>query len=739
MARNQGNPNNPDARLDSAVQRAAPQGRPPADLLARCLKTAPPAGVTPEVAAWLSQDQAPRKLNGHSHPNGHSEGEHEPATLPFASWQRWTLPAAAAAALLVAAIGLAVVNRPTDIARPNPDPPKNNIPVVVEHKQTPQPEIRPEKQTPSQVVNNNTPRPPMPELNPRVPQPLPEEERSPPRTPRQMFDAQLASGEFAGALQTAKKIDKLELRDEWLGQLALVQAANGQTGAALDTVRQMGTDTGRANVLGRIPDAVANGGGAQADFDSLIDLITSTVAPQSWDEVGGRGSIQPFPTGVYIDPQGVLQREMKVDPWNELRNLHATAPKAGDNRDVRRDSPLRKVSLTRLEREAQMRRAMGLPVDEDMRFMAGLERIEYVLVYPNKDGSLGDIVLAGPAGDWQPTREGRVVRTKTGRPVVQLDDLVVLLRHLHSNPNAPFGCLIAPRTKNLADFKADNVANASKMLDGTKEARDKRLEELRTLLGRQDIEVYGNLDPRTRVARVLVEADYRMKLVGIGLEEGTLDVPSCLELFKKKVAAGENLPGLDVLRLWFTLNYQAILASPERTAFNLRGPGVQVLSENQFLTDHGERLPTGKSDVLYQEFAANFSQHFAGLAARHPVYADLQNVCDLAMVSALIQTHGLADQIGWRQTFFGTPRAEDALAHEVALGPAPKEVDSVANYVEVSKKQVVFVVSGGVRVNPWNFAKSEAVHTDKQGGLLNHYRSAAPGYQEMPTDAWWWD
>ena len=50
--------------------------------------------------------------------------------------------------------------------------------------------------------------------------------------------------------------------------------------------------------------------------------------------------------------------------------------------------------------------------------------------------------------------------------------------------------------------------------------------------------------------------------------------------------------------------------------------------------------------MLYQEFAANFSQHFAGLAARHPVYADLQNVCDLALVSALIQTHGLADQIG---------------------------------------------------------------------------------------------
>jgi hypothetical protein len=33
----------------------------------------------------------------------------------------------------------------------------------------------------------------------------------------------------------------------------------------------------------------------QADYDSLIDLITSTVQPTTWDDVGGPGSIAPFP------------------------------------------------------------------------------------------------------------------------------------------------------------------------------------------------------------------------------------------------------------------------------------------------------------------------------------------------------------------------------------------------------------------------------------------------------------
>ena len=36
------------------------------------------------------------------------------------------------------------------------------------------------------------------------------------------------------------------------------------------------------------------GSGAQPDFDSLIDLITVAVEPQTWDEVGGPGSISPF-------------------------------------------------------------------------------------------------------------------------------------------------------------------------------------------------------------------------------------------------------------------------------------------------------------------------------------------------------------------------------------------------------------------------------------------------------------
>ena len=43
-----------------------------------------------------------------------------------------------------------------------------------------------------------------------------------------------------------------------------------------------------------------DGDAALADFDSLIELITSTIAPDTWDEVGGPGVIEPFPTNLSL-------------------------------------------------------------------------------------------------------------------------------------------------------------------------------------------------------------------------------------------------------------------------------------------------------------------------------------------------------------------------------------------------------------------------------------------------------
>src|SRR5688572_6659417 len=56
------------------------------------------------------------------------------------------------------------------------------------------------------------------------------------------------------------------------------------------------------------------GGAANADFDSLIDLILSTVATETWSENGGgEADIRPFPNGVLVDAGGMLRQKSRAD------------------------------------------------------------------------------------------------------------------------------------------------------------------------------------------------------------------------------------------------------------------------------------------------------------------------------------------------------------------------------------------------------------------------------------------
>ncbi len=64
------------------------------------------------------------------------------------------------------------------------------------------------------------------------------------------------------------------------------------------------------------------GGGVQADFDSLIELITTTIAPESWVDVGGPGSIKEFATNLsLVVSQTQDVHEQIADLLQQLRRL----------------------------------------------------------------------------------------------------------------------------------------------------------------------------------------------------------------------------------------------------------------------------------------------------------------------------------------------------------------------------------------------------------------------------------
>lgn len=543
-------------------------------------------------------------------------------------------------------------------------------------------------------------------------------------TVQQRFAAHLAAGEFAPAMAMALGAPDVQQRDALLERLAAAQAQAGARAAALRTAAEIYDDQLRAAALRgiRAEPVGGRGGGTEPDFDSLIELITSTIQPQTWVDMGGPGSVAPFPTGVYVDAQGTL-RPLVIEAPAALNTLRLEAAVRRQHEHVRRESPLRKVSLTRLEKQVQLRLAAGQWPTETMQVLAGLQRVRYVFVYPET----GDLVLAGPAGDWTTGPEGHLVGLQSGQPVVRLEDLVVVLRAVFGPGDGRFGCLITPRQENLARLRVFLEESTRRPLRPGE--RPAWLARLRSTLGKQDIEVYG-LDPRTRAARVLVEADYRMKLVGMGLEEGVPGVQSYLDSIQ--LGPGQQPPAMDVLRWWFTLDYEAVRASADRRAFEILGQGVKVLSENEFLTAQGQRVHTGQSDDLNRKFAESFTEHFAQLAAKYPIYAELRNICDLALVAALIRTHGLAEQVGWHLTCFG-PGGDYA----PRLGAAPKEVDTVINHRVIDRVHVIAGVSGGVRVDPGPLASEGALQSDSDSRLdRQHAEQQAPS---LPPDAWWWD
>lgn len=550
--------------------------------------------------------------------------------------------------------------------------------------------------------------------------------------------AHIEAGEFGPARVLAQAVPGQN--DALMAQLAAAQARAGARGGFANAWRGIGNDQVRSGVANPFSNGGfvggqngfgmpglgngAGGGAAMADFQSLIDLIQKTTGnpKPGWEADGGVGRVEQFPQGVLVDAKGFMTKATTRATDSKLNNVRTQAATADGNRDVRQETALRKVSLTRLERELQLARLLGQPTDPAMRNLAGLRKIQYVLIYPET----GDLVVAGPAGDWSTNEEGRSLSVTTSQPILQLDDLIVLLRNA-TEGDAVFGCSINPRNENLAQLKQFVEATTKKPLQPSQ--REGWVQRQREIVGAQDIVVFG-IDPRTRVARTIVEADYRMKLVGMGLEPGVLGVDSYLDSIQ--VGKDGRLPALDVLRWWFTLNYDALQASESRDAFELQGQGVKVLSENELLTQRGERVHTGQAEELNRQFAASFTKHFPALAAKYPVYGELRNVFDLALVASLIRSQDLAGQVGWHMSYLGNPEQ-----CPVELGHAPKLVDSIVNHKVINGKHVVVGVSGGVSADARGLVKGDKIKTDSYGKLQANRAGAAP--KNVPADGWWWD
>jgi general secretion pathway protein D len=82
------------------------------------------------------------------------------------------------------------------------------------------------------------------------------------------------------------------------------------------------TGNAAASFGGGLESAGTHGGGVQADFNSLMNLITTTVQPDSWEELSGPGSVMPYRTTLsLVIRQTQAVHEEIADLLGQLRRL----------------------------------------------------------------------------------------------------------------------------------------------------------------------------------------------------------------------------------------------------------------------------------------------------------------------------------------------------------------------------------------------------------------------------------
>jgi hypothetical protein len=415
--------------------------------------------------------------------------------------------------------------------------------------------------------------------------------------------------------------------------------------------------------------------------------------------------------GVSIDVAGVVRKSTVEADTKLARDLRGDLGKvaAGMNTPV----PMRMVSLRGLEQaiEAANKENRTVRLPQEILFLAGLQRIEYIFLYPEQN----DIILAGPGEGWRTDEKGNIVGITTGRPVIHLDDLLVALRFAkNANKGQGVSCSIDPTPEG-------------------RQRLDKYLKSLRTFnrnvprgveeaMGPQAITLTG-IPPDTRFARIMVAADFQMKRYAMNLDEAPIkDLPSFIDLMKAKKTRLKNI----MPRWWLACNYDSIARSEDGLAWQIRGPGVKTMTEDEFVAADGTVSGTGKVNPVAQQWAKSMTDNYGELSRAAPVFGDLRNLMDVSVVAALIEMNGMLEKVGLELPLIMNQDDKLKTRHWFT----PKTVATQCSYLKVGREYII-TASGGVQVESWQVAKN----TETSGKVAETYQRAG-----RPRDGhWWWN
>jgi hypothetical protein len=462
---------------------------------------------------------------------------------------------------------------------------------------------------------------------------------------------------------------------------------------------------------------------------ALVAILATSFAsaPSLFAQAGGGNNqttnlIGAPIAGIDVDATGVL-KVRQFDPRLAVQReaaARAQVQAVGDGPNVMLPSKLRKISLNRLEAAIAERLAAGQGINDEMRALAGLTAVEYVFFYPETD----DIVIAGKAEGFFADPTERLIGMQTGRPVVLLEDLVTALRAYApgDRPTSVISVSIDPTAQGLQQMQQFLSA-----VRGRVQPSDARrlAQGLKNNLGLQTVTFKG-IPSSTHFARVLVEADYRMKLVGIGLERLPVRMQSYVDRANPSSVASNAME-----RWYFQPNYDGIAVSEDGLAMKIMERGVQLVGENERVAGGGKRVAGGRANRASQAFCNDFTKLFPLIAQRVRVYAELRQLIDVAIAAAYIQDQDFYGQAGW-----GMPVLMDESQVSVETYTAPEQVETAVNAIWRGNT-LMTPLGGGVHMQPRQALRSDRIQIDVEGESDKVKATAGPA--DLADGQWWWD
>ncbi len=387
------------------------------------------------------------------------------------------------------------------------------------------------------------------------------------------------------------------------------------------------------------------------------------------------GNPPPQVFGISVNPNGAIEYRQR-DANAELNKIKSRRPLKESPADL--DKRLKFVSLVKISTELRNSIESNKPLSNDVKYLQGLTQIHYILLYPDDK----DLIIAGPSEDIDATNQLQPRGKLTGRPVLQLDDLIAALRRA-SGPDArkPFGCSIDPPPNAVERAKAvlDRVGSSDRALLAREMARE---------MGPQQVRLFGT-PPDSRLAFICVAADYQLKRYTTVTDPFPL--PGIGHPVDNSRPAGNGF--------WFEMNYDKLLVNADNTAYEVRGPRLQM-KVGAIPFDAKGATERAKA------WAVQVNKNIPALAAAAPIYADLQNIADLALLASLIQKDKLAQRVSWDMSFL-----LDASKYTTKTIPTPRTCDTIVNYAAGS------LTAGGVSLDPGSSLSDDNRETDEKGAL----------------------